>query len=234
MDIKLNLENLKTDISQICKSCGRDSAEIKLVAVSKTKPVELIKQAYECGVKDFGENYIQEAETKSEQLKDLDINWHVIGPVQTNKVKHITRFCSLLHSLDREALAEALQKRLEFENKTIDALIQINTSGEATKSGISPEKLFELAKYISTKDRIKIKGLMTIAENTDDENSIRRNYKQLKQLFNELKVIHYTNFDLKELSMGMSSDYKIAIEEGATLIRIGSTIFGARDYKKAV
>ncbi len=232
MDIKLNLESLKNDIAAICKNCGRDPSEVKLVAVSKTKPVEMIKQAYECGVTDFGENYIQEAEGKSELLKETDIKWHVIGPVQTNKVKHITRFCSLLHSLDRESLADALQKRLEFENKTLDTLIQINTSGETTKSGISPENIFDLAKYISTKDRIKVKGLMTIAENTDDENEIRKNYKQLKQIFNELKVIHYSNFDIKELSMGMSGDYKIAIEEGATIVRIGSTIFGARDSKK--
>lgn len=232
INIQLNIEKLEKDIAAICRSCGRDPAEIKIVAVSKTKPVSKIRDALEAGIVDFGENYIQEAEEKYELLKESHIKWHFIGSVQTNKVKHLTKFCSLLHSLDRESLVEALQKRLEFENRTMDALFQINTSGESTKSGIDPAKTIEFAEFISKHDRIKIKGLMTIAENSDDEKSVRQNYKQLKQLFEEVKVLHLPNFEMKELSMGMSGDYKIAIEEGATIVRIGSTIFGAREYKK--
>ena len=229
MSIKLNIDNLKNDISQICKNCGRDERDVKIIAVSKTKPVAKIKEALECGLIDFGENYVQEAQEKYNLLKEVKINWHIIGPVQSNKVKYITKFCTLLHSLDRESLAEALQKRLESENKTMDALFQINTSGEATKSGVDPAEAIKIARQISGFDRIKIKGLMTIAENSTDENSIRNNYKQLKNLFEELKVLDYPNFEMKELSMGMSGDYKIAIEEGATMVRIGSNIFGKRN-----
>ena len=230
--ISQNIEQLKKDIADICKSYGRKPSEIKVVAVSKTKPVEMIKQAYQTGIHDFGENYVQEADQKYQLLKETGIKWHFIGPIQTNKVKYLTKSCNLLHSLDRKSLADALNKRLESEGKNLDCLIQVNTSGETTKSGVHPDKLFELAEHISKLGRLKVRGLMTIAENTSDEKSIRENYKLLKKLLKELKVKDYANFYPKELSMGMSGDYKIAIEEGATIIRIGSTIFGKREKKK--
>ncbi len=227
-----NIFELQKNIRAICENSGRDPNEIKLIAVSKTKPVAMIKEAIEGGVTDIGENYIQEAVEKCELLKAMNltdrIKLHFIGRVQTNKVKYLTGFCSLLHSLDREELAEALQKRLEFEGREMDALLQINTSMETTKSGVMPSEAAKIAKVISGYDRIKIKGLMTIAENSGDENNIRKNYRELKSLSEEIKLLHLPNFEIKELSMGMSGDYKIAIEEGTTMVRIGSGIFGAR------
>ncbi len=226
--ISQNIEKLRKDIKDVCNKIGRNSDEIKLVAVSKTKPIEDIEGAFAAGITDFGENYIQEAFEKYESL-NKNAKLHFIGSVQTNKVKYLTKFCYLLHSLDRESLAKEIDKRLKLENKTMDCLIQVNTSGEVTKSGIAPEKAFELAEIISQKySNIKIKGLMTIAENSDSENSIRENFMELKNIFNQLKNLNLPNIEMKELSMGMSSDYKIAIEEGATILRVGSLIFGER------
>lgn len=232
--IPQHIETLRKDISKICFDAGRNSDEIKLVAVSKTKPVEDIETALAAGITDFGENYIQEAFDKYEKLteKIAPAQLHFIGSVQTNKVKFLTKFCYLLHSLDRESLAKELDKRLKFENKIMDCLIQVNTSGEVTKSGIVPEKTINLAEIISEKyQNIKVKGLMTIAENSDSENSIRENFRELKNIFNQLKNFNLPNIEMRELSMGMSNDYKIAIEEGATILRIGSLIFGQRNYQ---
>lgn len=228
MSILENINHIRENISSACLKVGRSVSEVKLIAVSKTKPVELIKNAYDCGIVDFGENRPQEAKEKYEQLSSLNINWHLIGQVQTNKVKYITRFCYLLHSLDRIELADALQKRLEFENKEMDCLVQVNTSGEDTKSGMIPEKTIEFVKQLQNYQRLKIKGLMTIAENTDDEMRVRDNFKMLKNIFEKLRSEKFYNSEMKELSMGMSSDYEIAIEEGATMIRVGSSIFGGR------
>ncbi len=232
MDIKNNIIKLKQDLNSICAECGRNPHEIEIIAVSKTKPVEMIKQAYEAGINNFGENYIQEAIEKAGVLSEYKyINWHFIGNLQSNKVKYLTQFCTMFHSLDRFSLAEALHKRLEQENKSMDVLIQVNTSGEKTKSGVAIENALELAKQVSTLNRLRIRGLMTIAENSEDENAIRKNYRDLKKLFDELKSLDLPHSEIHYLSMGMSGDYKIAIEEGATMIRIGSNIFGAREYK---
>ena len=226
--IRDNLEKLRKEISDICHSCGRNPDDVKLLAVSKYKPEAMVKEAFNSGQIDFGENIIQEVSKKAENLKSMNLNWHIIGSVQTNKVKYITSFCNLLHSLDRTSLADALQKRLEFEGAEMNCLIQVNTSGEESKSGVEPKDLTNFAKYTSGLDRIKVKGLMTIAENTKDANAIRDNFRKLKNLFDDLKQEKLSNIKMQELSMGMSGDYKIAIEEGATIIRIGSKIFGTR------
>jgi pyridoxal phosphate enzyme (YggS family) len=229
--IKYNIDNLIIKIKDLSKSLN-NNVPINIIAVSKTKPIEDIKTAYNCGIKDFGENYIQEALEKSEILKELHINWHFIGSVQTNKVKYLIKFCYLLHSLDRVSLADALQKRLQFENKKMNCIIQVNTSGESTKSGISPQEFDDFTNYVSKLYRLNIVGLMTVAENSEDKNAIRQNFKQLKNLFEEVKNKNYPNFNMQYLSMGMSGDYDIAIEEGSNMLRIGSTIFGARNYEK--
>ncbi|HCR85389.1 MAG TPA: YggS family pyridoxal phosphate-dependent enzyme [Alphaproteobacteria bacterium] len=229
MSILNNISQINDKIAELCSKSGRNISEVKLIAVSKTKPIELIKQVYDAGIIDFGENRPQEAKEKSEQLSGLNINWHLIGQVQTNKVKYITKFCYLLHSLDRLELAEALQKRLEFENKKMDCLVQVNTSGEQTKSGIIPDNADEFLKQLQTCDRLNIKGLMTIAENTNDKIKVRDNFKSFKNIFEELKSKSFSNVEMKELSMGMSSDFEMAIEEGATMIRVGSSIFGNRN-----
>lgn len=225
--IEQNINDLQSKIQDFTTK-SEFSTNVTLIAVSKTKPIEDIKAAYACGIKNFGENYIQEAFEKAEILKELHLNWHFIGAVQTNKVKFLTKFCYLLHSLDRVSLADALQKRLQFENKKMNCLIQVNTSGESTKSGISPQELDDFANYVSKLDRLNIIGLMTVAENSEDKNAIRQNFKQLKNLFEEVKNKNYPNFNMQYLSMGMSGDYDIAIEEGSNMLRIGSTIFGLR------
>jgi pyridoxal phosphate enzyme (YggS family) len=225
--IEQNINDLQSKIQDFTTK-PEFSTNVTLIAVSKTKPIEDIKAAYACGIKNFGENYIQEAFEKADILKELHLNWHFIGAVQTNKVKFLTKFCYLLHSLDRVSLADALQKRLQFENKKMNCLIQVNTSGESTKSGISPQEFDDFANYLSKLDRLNVLGLMTVAENSEDKNAIRQNFKQLKNLFEEVKNKNYPNFIMQYLSMGMSGDYDIAIEEGSNMLRIGSTIFGLR------
>lgn len=236
MTIETNLNNIRQSIEETCLKNKIAPSDVKLIAVSKRKPTKMILDAHKSGHIDFGENNVQEAKTKYEEISAAginDIKWHIIGHLQTNKVKYITKFCHLLHSLDRESLADALQKRLEHDETTMNCLIQVNTSKEDSKSGISTEEAIEFAKYVSQKDRIFVKGLMTIAENSEDEEAIRSNFRELKNLSQQISELNLPNFDMKELSMGMSKDYQIAIAEGATLIRVGSAIFGERDNNKA-
>lgn len=225
--IKRNFEIIKSRIAEAASNVNRNANDVKLIAVSKTKPKEMVEAAYKTGILDFGENKPQEAKQKYSDLKDLNINWHIIGSLQTNKVKMITPFCSLLHSLDRINLADALQKRLEFEDRKLDCLVQVNISGEVSKSGIEPEKVDEFISSLQAYDRLNIKGLMTIAENTDNEQKTRDNFKQMKEIY-EVTQQKKRNLEMKYLSMGMSGDFEIAIEEGANMIRIGSSIFGSR------
>jgi pyridoxal phosphate enzyme (YggS family) len=227
---KINIVKSKIENSLKNSKSPLTLGDITLIAVSKTKPTEDIAEVIKCGIFDLGENKVQEALEKAEYFLNHQptIKWHLIGPVQTNKVKYLSKFCHLLHSLDRLELAEAIQKRMEFENKKIDVLIQVNTSFEDTKSGIEPEKAIELIKQISNFDRIKIKGLMTIGKNTDNMSEVRDCFKNLKELFEEAKNLNLANVTMQHLSMGMSSDYEIAIEEGANMLRVGSSIFGER------
>jgi len=223
-----NLNLLKNDIFEVCKRAGRDANEIKLVAVSKTFPVEDILKVFNAGQLDFGENKPQEMKEKHEELKDKNINWHLIGHLQTNKVKYVADYVYLIHSVDSEHLAEEIQKQAEKRDKVIDILVQVNTSDEMQKSGVEPAKAEKLCRYISTLNNIRLCGLMTIGKFTDDKNIIRGNFRELKNLYDELK----TGFpDFKYLSMGMTSDYDIAIEEGANILRVGSAIFGKRSYE---
>jgi hypothetical protein len=229
--ISENLAKIKDKILQATDKSGRKSDQVKLIAVSKRQELDKIIEANQAGQMIFGENQVQEVLEKSEKLEDKKIEWHLIGSLQTNKVKYITRFCSLFHALDRLKLAKALHKRLEFENKYLDCLVQINISGEDSKSGFNPKEIFEIIPQISEYNRLNIRGIMTIAENSDDENAIRDNFKRSKEIFEELKQKKYPqNISMKELSMGMSGDYEIAIEEGSTMIRVGSAIFGEREY----
>jgi PLP dependent protein len=241
MNIKNNITDIKNKIAAAKQKAGRVD-EITLIAVSKTKSVELIKQALDFGQIDFGENRVQEAFEKFEALQNTNyanINWHLIGHLQTNKVKHAVKFAKLIHSVDSFYLAEALQQRLEFEAKnngkqSQDILVQINTSGEISKSGVAPENAIELIKEISQFKRLNIKGLMTIGkltENYDEksQNEIRDCFKICQEIFEFAKQNLYSeNLEMKHLSMGMSNDFEIAIEHGATLIRVGSSIFGER------
>lgn len=223
-----NLKLLKNDIFEVCKRVGRDVNEIKLIAVSKTFPVEDIQTVLNAGHIDFGENKPQEMKEKHDALHDKNIRWHMIGHLQTNKVKYIADYVYLIHSVDSEKLAEEIQKQAEKRNKVLDVLVQVNTSDEMQKSGVDPDKAEKLCRFVSSLVNVRLCGLMTIGKFTDDKNIIRDNFKELKKIYDELKPSFP---DFKYLSMGMTSDYDIAIEEGANLLRIGSAIFGKREYE---
>ncbi len=207
------------------------STNCKLVAVSKTKPNEVILEAYQAGQRVFGENKVQEMTEKHQSLPD-DIEWHMIGHLQRNKVKYIAPFVSLIHSVDSMKLLKEVNKQAAKNDRTIEVLLQIHIAEEDTKFGLDKNELFELVHDIELPEmkNIKVVGLMGMATFTENQEQIRREFKMLKDLFIEIKK-EYTpeNVQIRELSMGMSGDYEIAIEEGSTLIRVGSSIFGSRN-----
>jgi pyridoxal phosphate enzyme (YggS family) len=230
MDLSFIAENyrsLKKNVSDICRNAGRNPEEITIVAVTKTFPKEYVSEIYKCGLKDIGENKVQEFVKKKDELSKLDINWHLIGHLQTNKVKHIIDFVYLIHSVDSVKLAQEIQKHAEKINRVIDILVQVNISEEATKSGVDAAETKKLVDEIKQFENIRIKGLMTIGTLTENEEIIRQNFRDMKILFDDLKQ---SNPEFKYLSMGMTSDYGIAIEEGSNMIRVGSYLFGNRNY----
>jgi pyridoxal phosphate enzyme (YggS family) len=202
--------------------------EVKLIAVTKTKPVELIAEAYELGLRDFGENKVQEALQKTASLNHTDINWHLIGHLQTNKAKQAVSFASLIHSVDSLRLAEEIQKHAANSGKVQNILVQVNTSNEDSKSGCEPNDAIELIKKVTDLPNVRINGLMTIGKLTDNKDEIRDCFKLLKSLFEEAKQLNHQHIDIKHLSMGMSDDFELAIEEGSNMVRVGSAIFGQR------
>jgi PLP dependent protein len=201
-----------------------------LVAVTKTKPVAMLVEAYEAGCRRFGENRVQEMAEKQPQLP-ADVHWHQIGHLQTNKVKYIAPFVSLIESVDSLKLLEEVDRQARKNDRVIDCLLQVYIADEETKFGLLPDEVIDLLQSpeLDTLLNVRIVGLMGIATNTDDEAQIRQEFKTLKQLFDALKSVERPNVDLHELSMGMSSDYLIAIEEGSTMVRVGSAIFGSRN-----
>ncbi len=205
----------------------------KLIAVSKTKPVELIQEAYNAGQRDFGENKVQELREKPEQLPS-DIRWHMIGHLQSNKVKYIAPFIHLIHAVDSLKLLKEINKQAKRNDRVIQCLLQVHIAQEEHKFGFDEEgikALFASEDFMDL-EHISIVGLMGMATNTDDQNQIRSEFKSLKNLFDELKENYdLPNVKMHEISMGMSGDYAIAIEEGSTMIRVGSKIFGSRNYQ---
>ena len=201
-----------------------------LVAVTKTKPVALLQEAYDAGCRRFGENRVQEMAEKQPQLP-ADVCWHQIGHLQTNKVKYIAPFVSLIESVDSLKLLEEIDRQGRKNDRVIDCLLQVYIADEETKFGLLPAEVTDLLQSPALNDllHIRITGLMGIATNTSDEVQIRGEFRNLKQLFEDLKAIERPNVALRELSMGMSSDYLIAIEEGSTMVRVGSAIFGSRN-----
>lgn len=230
--IKQNFLNVKSTIEETAKKFSRDCSEIKIIAVSKTHSPEAISAAYSAGAKIFGENYVQELVEKYKILYEQGIRpeWHFIGRLQTNKVKYIVPFISLIHSVDSEKLAIEISRQAEKYNRSIDVLMQVNTSGELSKSGCEPNEALELAERILQIPNINLKGLMTIGTFSDDEKIIRSEFRLLRNLL--LEINQKLGVNLTELSMGMSHDYEIAIEEGSTMVRIGTAIFGERHYDK--
>lgn len=219
-------ENIKTILSEI-------PSNVTLVAISKTKPLEAITEAYNSGHRIFGENKVQELTTKYEQLPK-DIEWHLVGHLQTNKVKYIAPFVSLIHSVDSLSLLKEIDKQGKKNNRIIRCLLQVYIASEETKFGLSEDELNELAysEAFRSLTNVSVCGLMGMATFTDNTNQIRKEFKSLYLIFQRLKATWYANNpEFKEISMGMSSDYRIAIEEGSTMVRIGSDIFGERNYK---
>lgn len=206
--------------------------DVTLIAVSKTKPVTDLQEAYDAGQRIFGENKALEMRDKHQELPK-DIQWHFIGHLQTNKIKYIAPFVSLIHSIDSISLLEAVNKEAVKNNRVIDCLLQFHIAKEETKFGLDIEEAEEMLKSVSYKNlnNINIIGVMGMATFTDDVNQIRNEFKSLKNIFNILKERYFQDKEsFKEISMGMSDDYPIAIEEGATMVRVGSKIFGARNY----
>jgi len=214
----------KRDTEHIVNQTG----EVTLLAVSKAQTAEKLREAYEAGQTKFGENYLQEALNKQAELADLNIEWHFIGPIQSNKTQLIAQHFSWVHGVDRLKIAQRLSDARPADLPPLQICLQVNISGETSKSGVTPNALLDLVKVVSTLPRLSLRGLMTIPEPTDDEALQRQQFKQMRDLLNDLNK---DGFALNTLSMGMSSDYKVAIEEGATIIRVGSAIFGARPAK---
>jgi len=206
--------------------------EVTLVAVSKTKPDDNLMEAYEAGARILGENKVQELVGKHERLPK-DIEWHMIGHLQSNKVKYIAPFVSLIHAVDSIKLLKEINKEAKKNDRIIDCLIQLHIAQEDSKFGFNAENIEEIVQEIETKDwqNIRIVGLMGMATFTDNKAQIHQEFRTLKQSFDQLKAgIYKSNSDFNEISMGMSGDYQIAIEEGSTMVRVGSSIFGVRDY----
>lgn len=230
-DVEHNLEIVLRRIEKACESCGRNPQEVKLLMATKTVNPERIKTALNTGQRLIGENKVQEVRDKFEALKDTKHTSHFIGHLQTNKIKDILKYgVSCIQSVDRLKLANKLQKRLEFEKKELDVYIQVNTSEEESKYGIAPERAIELTKQVASLDRLHIKGLMTIGLFSAEETKVRKCFQILKGIQQEIIALGLSGVEMKELSMGMSGDLETAIEEGATIIRVGTAIFGKRVY----
>jgi pyridoxal phosphate enzyme, YggS family len=231
-DIASRLLAIKDQIASLTHQAGRAPDDVQLLAVSKTKPIEAIYAAYQAGQRQFGESYVQEAIPKIQLLQTnpdyADIEWHFIGPLQSNKTKPVAEHFDWVHSVDREKIAQRLNEQRPAHLPALNICLQINISGEQTKSGINADEVFGLAGIISQFPRLKLRGLMTIAENTDDMNVVRDNFLHMQQLFNQLKS-QYPSVDT--LSMGMTDDMPLAINCGSTMVRIGTAIFGSREYK---
>lgn len=222
-----NLREVREQVRQSAEKVGRDPAEVKIVAVTKTVPVEKIKLAVDSGLTVLGENRVQELLEKQPILDGVE--WHIIGHLQTNKVKYIADKISMLHSLDSLGLAAEISKRISALGGELEVLVQVNVAGEDSKFGIKPSETFEFIDAVRKLPGIKLSGLMTIAPFVADPEETRPVFRQLKSLAEEVKKIGFPGVGMSHLSMGMSNDYKVAVEEGATLIRLGSTIFGSRN-----
>lgn len=230
--LKDNLHQVQQNIKAACDRAHRNYSDVTLIAVSKTKPVEMLSEIYDEGIREFGENKVQEMCEKMEVMPK-DIHWHMIGHLQTNKVKYIVGKTSLIHSVDSLHLAKEIQKQAIKHDCSCDILVEVNIAGEESKFGTSRDEAISLVGEIAKLDHIHIKGLMTIAPFVDDPEDNRQYFRDIKQLSVDIAQKNIDNVSMNVLSMGMTGDYTVAIEEGATMVRVGTGIFGERDYSKA-
>ena len=224
-----NYREVDRRVGEACARSGRNRKEVTLIAVSKTKPVELIREAMDAGADVFGENKVQELCDKYEQLPKT-LHWHLIGHLQRNKVKYIVDKVDLIHSVDSMRLAEEISKEAEKKQTDVKVLIEVNVAQEESKFGVSVDETEELVREIARLPRIHVLGLMTIAPNVSDPEENRPVFRTLKKLAVDIKMKNIDNVRMDVLSMGMTGDYQVAIEEGATMVRVGTGIFGERNY----
>ncbi len=227
--LKDNYASVEEKIAAACARAGRDRSEVTLIAVSKTKPVEMLREVYDAGARDFGENKVQEICEKYDRLP-ADIKWHMIGHLQRNKVKQVIDKVVLIHSVDSYRLAQEISVQAQKKGLIIPILIEVNIAEEESKFGISAEDTIQLVEEIAVLPNLKIRGLMTIAPYVVDAEKNRLYFRQIKQLSVDIKNKNIDNVSMDILSMGMTGDYEVAIEEGATMVRVGTGIFGARNY----
>lgn len=224
-----NLKLVEYRISQACARSGRNREEVTLIAVSKTKPVEMMEEAMQCGIRVFGENKVQEILKKEPELPK-EIDWHLIGHLQRNKVRQIAGKVAMIHSVDSLRLAEQIQKEYEKQQLTARILIEVNVAREESKFGLMPEETEDVIREIAKMPNIEVSGLMTIAPFVDDPEDNRIHFRNLRKLLVDINAKNIDNVSMRELSMGMTGDYEVAIEEGATFVRVGTGIFGSRQY----
>jgi pyridoxal phosphate enzyme (YggS family) len=224
-------DEVNARIEAACARAGRNPEDVTLVAVSKTKPEEDIQALYDYGVRDFGENYIQELRTKHDDLPK-DIRWHMIGHLQRNKVKYIADYVTMIHAVDTLPLAETIEKEGVRFDRIIPVLIEVNVAGEESKFGVTPENCVSFAEQFAGFPHIRLEGLMTSAPFVENPEDNRPVFRKLRQLAVDINKKNIDNVDMRVLSMGMTNDFEVAVEEGATMVRVGTAIFGARDYSK--
>lgn len=227
-DIPAKLAQVQERIAAAARAAGRDPAHVRLLPVTKTVAPARIRAAFEAGCTAFGENKVQEAREKAEALSDLAIDWSIIGHLQTNKARYVARFAAELQSLDRIKLAEALDRRLQIEGRALDVLVQVNTSGEASKYGLPPERTGTFLRELQVFNALRVRGLMTLAVFSNDTKRVRKCFTRLRTLRDQLRQDAPATVTLDELSMGMSGDFELAVAEGATIVRVGQAIFGPR------
>ena len=229
--LKENLAVVEKNIADACKKAGRDRSEVTLIAVSKTKPVSMLQEIYDENIRHFGENKVQELCDKIEQMPQ-DIHWHMIGHLQRNKVKYIVGKVDLIHSVDTYRLAEEINIQAKKKNVVVPILVEVNIAEEESKFGTSAEDAMLLVSEIAQLENVQVKGLMTIAPYVENPEDNRAYFRKIKQLSVDIRNKNIDNVSMEILSMGMTGDYMVAIEEGATMVRVGTGIFGERNYNK--
>jgi PLP dependent protein len=230
MPIADNLKIIHDRITAAALKAGRDPAGVRLVAVSKTQPAEAVTEAARSGQRIFGENYVQEFVAKAVEVKE-PVEWHFIGALQSNKVKYLAGLVTLIHSVDRLSLAEEIDRQWGKLGRTCDVLIQVNIAAETTKSGTTSAELLDLVRRVARLPHLRVRGLMTMPPFFDDPQGARPYFRELRRLADEVAAADIPGVAMTELSMGMSGDFETAIEEGATLVRIGTAVFGERQYR---
>ena len=227
--IEENLKQVHDKIEKACRKVGRDPGEVTLIAVSKTKPVEMLREAYDAGERVFGENKVQEIMDKYDLLPE-DIQWHMIGHLQRNKVKYIVDKVSMIHSVDSVRLAQTIEQEAAKKNVCVPILIEVNVAEEDSKFGLKMEEVLPLLEEICTYPHIQVKGLMAIAPFVENPEENREVFQKLRKLSVDIVKKNINNITMSVLSMGMTGDYEVAVQEGATMVRVGTGIFGARNY----